>query len=142
MTFEIHSDITNRSMTVAARAMRRVLRRKRSTIWAIFGWTVFLLPNDLPSGAVPGIASIVYWATGLPVQYTYLGINGVLLILSLVILEWKFSSFCTERKICAAEEKPLANFEELCYTFKVPVLGSGTNPFGRHLRRDNTDPDL
>lgn len=50
--------------------------------------------------------------------------------------------FCTERKICAAEEKPLANFEELCYTFKVPVLGSGTNPFGRHLRRDNTDPDL
>ena len=48
----------------------------------------------------------------------------------------------TERKICAAEEKPLANFEELCYTFKVPVLGSGTNPFGRHLRRDNTDPDL
>lgn len=50
-----------------------------------------LLPNDLPSGAVPGIASIVYWATGLPVQYTYLGINGVLLILSLVILGWKFS---------------------------------------------------
>ena len=50
------------------------------------GWTVFLLPNDLPSGAVPGIASIVYWATGLPVQYTYLGINGALLILSLVIL--------------------------------------------------------
>ena len=32
------------------------------------GWTVFLLPNDLPSGAVPGIASIVYWGTGLPVQ--------------------------------------------------------------------------
>ena len=28
MTFEIHSNITNRSMTVAARAMRRVLRRK------------------------------------------------------------------------------------------------------------------
>ena len=57
------------------------------------GWTVFLLPNDLPSGAVPGIASIVYWATGLPVQYTYLGINGALLILSLVILGWKFACF-------------------------------------------------
>ena len=42
MTFEIHSNITNRSMTVAARAMRRVLRRKRSIIWAIFGWSVFL----------------------------------------------------------------------------------------------------
>ena len=42
MTFEIHSNITNRSMTVAARAMRRVLRRKRSIIWAIFGWSVFV----------------------------------------------------------------------------------------------------
>ena len=42
MTFEIHSDITNRSMTIAARAMRKVLRRKRSIMWAIFGWSVFL----------------------------------------------------------------------------------------------------
>ena len=42
MTFEIHSNITNRSMTVAARAMRRVLRRKRNILWAIFGWSVFL----------------------------------------------------------------------------------------------------
>ena len=43
MTFEIHSNITNRSMTVAARAMRKVLRRKRNIIWAIFGWTVFFI---------------------------------------------------------------------------------------------------
>lgn len=43
MTFEIHSNITNRSMTVAARAMRRVLRRKRSIIWAIFGWSDFFI---------------------------------------------------------------------------------------------------
>lgn len=42
------------------------------------GWTVFLLPNNLPSGAVPGIASVVYWATGFPVQYTYLLINFAL----------------------------------------------------------------
>ena len=42
MTFEIRSDITNRSMTIASRAMRKVLRRKRSIIWAIFGWSVFL----------------------------------------------------------------------------------------------------
>lgn len=42
MTFEIHSDITNHSMTIAARAMRKVLRRKRSILWAIFGWSVFL----------------------------------------------------------------------------------------------------
>ena len=43
MTFEIRSDITNRSMAIASRAMRRVLRRKRSIIWAIFGWSVFFI---------------------------------------------------------------------------------------------------
>lgn len=54
------------------------------------GWTVFLLPNNLPSGAVPGIASVVYWATGFPVQYTYLLINFALLLLALKILGLKF----------------------------------------------------
>ena len=54
------------------------------------GWTVFLLPNDIPSGAVPGIASIVFWATGFPVQYTYLIINFSLLLLALKILGLKF----------------------------------------------------
>ena len=43
MTFEIHSDITNRSMTIAARAMRKVLQRKSSILWAIFGWSVFFI---------------------------------------------------------------------------------------------------
>ncbi len=55
------------------------------------GWTVFLLPNDITTGGVPGIASIVYFATGFPVQYTYFGINVILLILSVWILGWKFS---------------------------------------------------
>ena len=55
------------------------------------GWTVFLLPNDITTGGVPGIASIVYWATGVNVQYTYFAINGALLVASLIILGWKFS---------------------------------------------------
>lgn len=55
------------------------------------GWTVFLLPNDLPSGAVPGIASIIYWGTGIPVQYTYFGINACLLLVALKVLGWRFS---------------------------------------------------
>ncbi len=55
------------------------------------GWTVFLLPNDITTGGVPGIASIVYFATGLPVQYVYFGINAFLLLLSLKVLGWKFS---------------------------------------------------
>lgn len=55
------------------------------------GWTVFLLPNDITTGGVPGIASIVYFATGFPVQYTYFAINCFLLMLSIYILGWKFS---------------------------------------------------
>ena len=54
------------------------------------GWTVFLLPSDIPSGAVPGIASVVYWGTGIPVQYTYLLINFILLLIALKILGLKF----------------------------------------------------
>ena len=54
------------------------------------GWTVVLLPSDIPSGAGPGIASIVYWGTGFPVQYTYLIINFLLLLLALKILGLKF----------------------------------------------------
>ena len=55
------------------------------------GWTVFLLPNDITTGGVPGIASIIYFATGFPVQYTYFAINFLLLLLALRILGWKFS---------------------------------------------------
>ena len=57
------------------------------------GWTVFLLPNDITitTGGVPGIASIVYFAIGLPVQYVYFAINFILLLLAIRILGWKFS---------------------------------------------------
>ena len=46
------------------------------------GWTVFLLPNNITTGGVPGIASIVFWGTGIPVQITYFGINAILMVLA------------------------------------------------------------
>lgn len=55
------------------------------------GWTIFELPIEITGGGVPGISSVVYYATGIPVQYTYFTINGILLILSVIILGWKFS---------------------------------------------------
>lgn len=60
------------------------------TLYGI-GWNIFLLPNDITTGGVPGIASIVYFATGFPVQYTYFSINFLLLLLSIWVLGWKFS---------------------------------------------------
>ena len=72
------------------REMRDYLMIALGMIMYGIGWTVFLLPSDIPSGAVPGIASIIYWGTGFPVQYTYLIINFLLLLLALKILGLKF----------------------------------------------------
>ena len=54
------------------------------------GWNVFLLPNNITTGGVPGISSVVYWGTGIPVQVTDFVINAFLLIAALKILGWKF----------------------------------------------------
>ncbi|MBU3807612.1 MAG: YitT family protein [Candidatus Phocaeicola faecipullorum] len=80
--------ITNRQQLL--RETKDYLLIALGMIMYAVGWTVFLLPNNLPSGAVPGIASVVYWATGFPVQYTYLIINFALLLLALKILGLKF----------------------------------------------------
>lgn len=76
---------------------QQIFREAKDYLWIAIGmimyaigWTVFLLPNNLPSGAVPGIASIVYWASGIPVQYTYVSINAILLILALRVLGLRF----------------------------------------------------
>jgi uncharacterized membrane-anchored protein YitT (DUF2179 family) len=54
------------------------------------GWVVFLLPNHITLGGLPGISSILYWGFGIPVQVTYLVLNVVLLAFALRILGLKF----------------------------------------------------
>ena len=55
-----------------------------------FAWTVFLLPYEIVTGGVTGISAIVYYATGFPIEYTYLVINIALLIMALKILGLRF----------------------------------------------------
>lgn len=50
------------------------------------GWTIFLLPNNLIGGGVSGFASILYYATGLPMGVTYFVVNIMLLIIGTKIL--------------------------------------------------------
>lgn len=50
------------------------------------GWTIFLLPNNLIGGGVSGFASIIYYATGVPMGLTYFVINVLLLIIGTKIL--------------------------------------------------------
>lgn len=73
------------------REMKDFLQIALGMIFYGIGWTVFLLPNDITTGGVPGIASIIYFATGFPVQFTYFIINFFLLLLSLKVLGFKFS---------------------------------------------------
>ena len=54
------------------------------------GWGVFLLPNSITTGGVAGVTSILYWATGIPVQLSYFVINGALLVVALRVLGWRF----------------------------------------------------
>lgn len=73
----------------------------RKSIWGLFkeyglitlglfayalGWTIFLLPNNLVGGGVSGFAAILYYATNIPMGYTYLAVNAVLLLIAVKIL--------------------------------------------------------
>ena len=55
-----------------------------------FGWCAFLLPHHITIGGIAGIASVIQRGFDIPVQYTYLIINGILLFVALKILGWKF----------------------------------------------------
>ena len=50
------------------------------------GWSIFLLPNNLIGGGVSGFASILFYATGLPMGITYFILNVLLLLIGTKIL--------------------------------------------------------
>lgn len=55
-----------------------------------FGWTVFLLPYQIVTGGVTGVAAVIFYATGIPIENSYLVINVALLVVALKILGFKF----------------------------------------------------
>ena len=52
----------------------------------VLGWTTFLVPNNLIGGGVTGVASIVQYATGIKIGYTYFVVNIALIIAALFVL--------------------------------------------------------
>ncbi len=54
------------------------------------GWTVFLLTNNISTGGVAGVSSLLYWGLGIPVQWSYFVINAVLMVFALKTLGRKF----------------------------------------------------
>lgn len=55
-----------------------------------FGMAVFMLPYGLTMGGVAGVASIIYYATGLEMQITYFAINFIFLIVGIKVLGLRF----------------------------------------------------
>lgn len=55
-----------------------------------FGWTVFLLPYEIVTGGVTGMSAVIYYATGIRIENTYLVINVALLLVALKILGLRF----------------------------------------------------
>ena len=54
------------------------------------GWTIFLLPNDITTGGVAGISSLLFWGMDIPVQISYFAINAVLMLIALRVLGLRF----------------------------------------------------
>lgn len=55
-----------------------------------FGWVVFLLPYEIVTGGVTGMSAIIFYATGIPIENSYLVINIALLVVALKVLGFKF----------------------------------------------------
>lgn len=56
----------------------------------VLGWVVFLTPNNLVGNGVTGISSIIQYAVGIKMGYTYFVINAILLVTAFIILGTSF----------------------------------------------------
>lgn len=50
------------------------------------GWTAFLIPSHLMGGGVSGIATLIFWATGISTGVSVFVINAVLLLIALKVI--------------------------------------------------------
>jgi uncharacterized membrane-anchored protein YitT (DUF2179 family) len=56
------------------------------------GWTAFIIPSEIVGGGVTGIATLVYYTTGLPVGVTVLSLNILLILVAIRILGASFGA--------------------------------------------------
>lgn len=58
----------------------------------VFSWTKFLIPLEIAGGGISGLASVINYATGFKVAYSYSIINGILLIIGFLALGKAFGA--------------------------------------------------
>lgn len=55
-----------------------------------FGWTAFIIPSNIMGGGLAGLGTLIYFITKIPVGYSTLAINAVLVLIALKLLGAKF----------------------------------------------------
>ncbi len=56
------------------------------TLIYTLAWDSFMIPHGIASGGVTGMSTILEYATGIPVSYSFLGINAILLLAGFLVL--------------------------------------------------------
>lgn len=56
------------------------------TLLYCFAWDAFFIPNGIASGGLTGASTVIEFATGIPVSYSYIVMNAVLLLLGFSVL--------------------------------------------------------
>jgi uncharacterized membrane-anchored protein YitT (DUF2179 family) len=99
-----------------------------------FGWTAFLIPNNLMGGGISGIATLIYFALKIPIGISTLVLNLILIAIALKILGPRFG---TSTVVCTLLlslffsilqplfPKPLVNDMFLCALIGAMLSGAG-----------------
>lgn len=61
-------------------------------VFFTIGYACFMLPYEITSGGMGGVAAIIYYSTGFPAQYGYFLINLALLSVALWIMGWRYTT--------------------------------------------------
>lgn len=79
---------------MTAKIIFKTTRTYSIIVFGIFlyalSWTAFLLPHKITGGGVSGIGALVYYATGIPMGYTYFIINIGLIFIAIKMLGANF----------------------------------------------------
>jgi len=54
------------------------------------GWTAFLIPAEITGGGITGVATLLFYATNIPIWIPYLIINAILVLASIKVLGRNF----------------------------------------------------
>lgn len=102
-----------------------------------FGWTAFLIPQQMTGGGVSGIGAVLYFATKIPIGVSTLALNLILIAISWKILGRKF---VVHTIICTTLLSAFLSVGEMIFVkplvedaFMCAIIGSTLAGFGAGL---------